>query len=394
MIWDSSQPPTPQGGFTPASMTNTPIPSPMHNKNAFTFDAVPHMSPSPMTPTPNLPVGNGFSSHPIPQVNSPPFAVTPLVPVATQPMSAPLVSAPLVSAPLVSAPLGSAPPVAAATASAATPDDHPIENLVLKVTEETSENAPLNAEEQEIMTAMISKIGQARAEQVSLETRTRYVRAYAFEGRRHGKERWLEVSTREFDRTLNWRAEVGADTLAKRTIPKADLFKTAWKTCLAGTDRQGHPIMVERMCDIDVDALLGNFSGEELGLLQAQKLERLNRVKLQISAQLQRSVYKHCYIFDLGGLALRHLKVKDQLKAIFHVAEFYYPETLWKMFLINTPMAFRAVWGVVQPLIHEKTRVKIKVLSRNYLSELEAHGVDVDQIPPSVGGTYARNYLQ
>mmetsp|Transcript_37252 Transcript_37252/g.80700 ORF Transcript_37252/g.80700 Transcript_37252/m.80700 type:complete len:139 (-) Transcript_37252:43-459(-) len=93
------------------------------------------------------------------------------------------------------------------------------------------------------------------------------------------------------------------------------------------------------------------------------------------------------------GLGTGVLRVKDQIRAIFHVAEYYYPETLWKMFLINAPWVFRSIWMVIQPLIHEKTRVKIKLMGGNYIEEMKEHGVDPDQLPVSIGGTYEINHL-
>jgi len=95
----------------------------------------------------------------------------------------------------------------------------------------------------------------------------------------------------------------------------------------------------------------------------------------------------------VAGLGTGVLRVKDQIRAIFHVAEYYYPETLWKMFLINAPWVFRSIWMVIQPLIHEKTRVKIKLMGGNYIEEMKEHGVDPDQLPVSIGGTYEINHL-
>ena len=35
------------------------------------------------------------------------------------------------------------------------------------------------------------------------------------------------------------------------------------------------------------------------------------------------------------------LKARAQVQAIFHVAQYYYPESLWKLFIVNAPMVDR-----------------------------------------------------
>ena len=40
----------------------------------------------------------------------------------------------------------------------------------------------------------------------------------------------------------------------------------------------------------------------------------------------------------------------------------YYPETMLKMFLVNTPRVFPAIWKVVQPMIDPVSAAKISIL--------------------------------
>jgi hypothetical protein len=41
------------------------------------------------------------------------------------------------------------------------------------------------------------------------------------------------------------------------------------------------------------------------------------------------------------------------------VGTHFYPETMWKIYLVNTPMLFRAVWTVVKPWLHPITAAKV-----------------------------------
>jgi hypothetical protein len=43
------------------------------------------------------------------------------------------------------------------------------------------------------------------------------------------------------------------------------------------------------------------------------------------------------------------------------VGTHFYPETMWKIYLVNTPMLFRAVWAIVKPWLHPITAAKVCV---------------------------------
>jgi len=140
---------------------------------------------------------------------------------------------------------------------------------------------------------------------------------------------------------------------------------------------------------------------------------------MRISEATGRTLYKHCYIFDLGGipncLCATHLCQVLALGCFVSRTRFEPFSMLQSItilrhsgkcgfsrkcalcddprFLINAPWVFRSIWMVIQPLIHEKTRVKIKLMGGNYIEEMKEHGVDPDQLPVSIGGTYEINHL-
>mmetsp|Transcript_37251 Transcript_37251/g.80696 ORF Transcript_37251/g.80696 Transcript_37251/m.80696 type:complete len:224 (-) Transcript_37251:234-905(-) len=171
-----------------------------------------------------------------------------------------------------------------------------------KICEETSENAPFNEEETMVLERVCEIVGKERTDPLPAAVKQRYVRGYFFEKAKTGVEGWIEVASRELARTLDWREEVDAATLATRELPKADIFERAWKSGVYGIDKQGHPIWVERTQEINLEELGQHFVVEDLGLLQAQRLERLTGIKMRISEATGRTLYKHCYIFDLGGI--------------------------------------------------------------------------------------------
>lgn len=42
----------------------------------------------------------------------------------------------------------------------------------------------------------------------------------------------------------------------------------------------------------------------------------------------------------------------------------FYPETLAAAYIMHTSWLFRAVWAIISPFLDEKTRSKVKVLSK------------------------------
>ena len=65
--------------------------------------------------------------------------------------------------------------------------------------------------------------------------------------------------------------------------------------------------------------------------------------------------------------------------------ETYYPETLKKVFIINAPMYFTAVWTVVKPWLDPVVLSKIEILGTNYLPSL-LNMIDIEEIPVELGG--------
>ena len=111
----------------------------------------------------------------------------------------------------------------------------------------------------------------------------------------------------------------------------------------------------------------------------------------------------HCLIcaqvMDLSKLStmsMKNSKVRDMAKAIVTGAGSFFPETAWKLFIVNAPFVFRSVYTVIKPLIHPVTRDKIKILGGKsaYLPEMKKAGIPLSSIPTSMGGTYADKSIE
>jgi len=83
-----------------------------------------------------------------------------------------------------------------------------------------------------------------------------------------------------------------------------------------------------------------------------------------VSKRLGRRIYKHIFVFDLAGIGMKHLSrnLISFLKPIFDLGQVYYPESLFRMYLVNAPLIFWGTWKIISGLIDPETREKIGVL--------------------------------
>ena len=100
----------------------------------------------------------------------------------------------------------------------------------------------------------------------------------------------------------------------------------------------------------------------------------------------------YAQVMDLSKLSTMSMSsssVRDMAKAIVTGAGSFFPETAWKLFIVNAPFIFRSAYKVISPLIHPVTRDKIKILGGKsaYLPAMQKAGIPLSAIPVSLGGT-------
>ncbi|KAL4579059.1 hypothetical protein LXL04_015194 [Taraxacum kok-saghyz] len=68
-------------------------------------------------------------------------------------------------------------------------------------------------------------------------------------------------------------------------------------------------------------------------------------------------------VLDMTGLRLSHLNQIKLLTVISSIDDLNYPEKTDTYYIVNAPYVFSACWKVVKPLLQERTRKKVQVLS-------------------------------
>ncbi|KAL9254872.1 Phosphatidylinositol/phosphatidylcholine transfer protein SFH2-like protein [Drosera capensis] len=85
-------------------------------------------------------------------------------------------------------------------------------------------------------------------------------------------------------------------------------------------------------------------------------------------------------ILDMTGLKLSALNQIKLLTIISSIDDLNYPEKTTTYYIVNVPYIFSACWKVVKPLLQERTRKKVQVLSGSGRDEL-LKIMDYDSLP-------------
>ena len=158
-------------------------------------------------------------------------------------------------------------------------------------------------------------------------------------------------------------------------------------TIVGGEDLYGHLVWCECLGDISAVVDAGVQPADAVKM-RCRVMEAVRR--LQYRHKTTHIRYKQVYILDLSEISLGSLitssKVREMTKAIVGGANDFFPETLWKLFIVNAPFVFRSAYSVVSPVIHPTTKEKIKILGSSFLDELERNGVPLAAVPRRLGG--------
>ena len=140
-----------------------------------------------------------------------------------------------------------------------------------------------------------------------------------------------------------WLRETG-DVL-KRAVPKEDELTARMETTIGGEDLQGHLVWCEVLGDI-AGLVEGGLTSEECKACRMKTMEAIRAAQIKSCETRGPRRYKQVYVIDLSQLSvtsMRHSKVRDLAKAIVTGAGAMFPETAWKLFLVNAPFIFRRV---------------------------------------------------
>ena len=187
----------------------------------------------------------------------------------------------------------------------------------------------------------------------------------------------------------NWRKELKVDELIDTFVfSEEEAVRKCYPRYYHNIDKAGRPIYIEHVGVIDIKTLFKVTDEERMTKQHVLSYERLIRDRMPACTKLaDRHIEQCCTILDLKGVSLRQFaNAFGFIKRTSAIAQNYYPEMMGKMYVINAPMMFTSVWGMVKPLLDEVTVKKIVILGSNYQATL-LQDIEADNLPKVIGGT-------
>jgi hypothetical protein len=163
--------------------------------------------------------------------------------------------------------------------------------------------------------------------------------------------------------SLNWRLQNEIDTVLAKPILPPDLYRSIRDTLLVGLtgySKQGQPVYAFGVGLSTFDKASVHYYLQS----HIQMNEYRDRVVLPGASEMFGKQINTCLkVMDMTGLKLSALNQIKMLSTITAVDDLNYPEKTETYYIVNAPYVFSACWKVVKPLLQERTKKKIKVLS-------------------------------
>ncbi|KAJ1019418.1 hypothetical protein NDA16_004535 [Ustilago loliicola] len=198
----------------------------------------------------------------------------------------------------------------------------------------------------------------------------------------------LPATEAMFTEAEKWRTEFKVEELYHSfEYPEKEKVDQYYPQYYHKTDKDGRPIYIEQLGKLDLKALYQVTTPER----QIQKLvveyEKFQRERLPVcSAYKGELVETSCTIMDLKNVGVSSFwKVSTYVQQASNIGQHYYPETMGKFYIINSPYIFTTVWSVIKGWLDPVTVDKIKILGHKYQDEL-LQQIPGENLPASLGG--------
>ena len=197
-----------------------------------------------------------------------------------------------------------------------------------------------------------------------------------------------EKSKLKLKNCLIWRKKKNLDRIFKINFEETQMKEILGRGKY-NTDKEGRPIVINRIADFQVEKFLKNFKYEELEDYHLKKYEQLLYILFPICSKIKKKkIDKVLVIMDLKGVNLKKIfnsQLRKTLKKISKTVSDNCPEILGKCYILNAPFYFRFIWKVVKFWVDKKTRNNFVIFSNNGEKELKKI-IDEDNLPVFLGG--------
>lgn len=181
-----------------------------------------------------------------------------------------------------------------------------------------------------------------------------------------------------------------ADPAQALGCPEA-LYNQQYPQAYSGIAKNGMPVFYSKVGVLNIDAVECTTTVSNIVKYHwyVQMHDFANRLREHKKKDPEFTNFECVCILDLANLTMGQLNSKTLaiIKEQSAIDSLCFPETLNKMYIINSPRFFSATWTMIKGWLDPRTSSKVEVLSsRKTWEKSLLEYIDVDQLPSDYGG--------
>jgi len=151
-----------------------------------------------------------------------------------------------------------------------------------------------------------------------------------------------------------------------------------------GEDKYHHPVMYENVSTYKCDQIEANL--DQALKFRLRVFSQMFNKKHQNQKKYGKTIYKQINVFNMKGMGVFQAnKFKKTITKIIAFEGDAFPETVYKMYFVNSDWKFKFAWNIISYFVHAETQKKIQILGSSFLEKLK-EDIDISQIPKEFGG--------